>query len=55
MNLSRHGVVLGTPDLAQSRLVVQLVHSAQEMEPFLQSVRTCTMSSVLSELFRLRF
>ena len=54
-----YGVVLGTPDVriesAQSRLLVQLVHSAQETEPFLQSVCTCTMSWVLSELSRLRF
>ena len=32
--------------LAQSRLLLQMVHSAQEMEPSLQSVCTCTMSWV---------
>ena len=58
--LTGYGVVLGTLEvwaerLAQLRLLVQLVHSAQEMEPFLQSVCTCTMSWVFSELLRLRF
>ena len=61
--LTGHVVVLRTPDariewterLAQSRLLVQLVHSELQMEPFFLSVCTCAMSWPLSQLPRLRF